>query len=319
MPLFQGLDQDGVAGLQAIAEPFAVDAGATLFRQGEAAEGLYLVADGRFALTSRAPGDEASTLVTVEPGAFLGELALLDGGIRSATATAETDGAGWLIPAERFDHLLRDARPAAVEAMQRIRTEVARRLRGTIAAIAALAAEARVAGVRGGGVAGELAPAGADAAALLGSLASFAPLGGRRCAALAGLGGCVLAPRGTLIAAAGTPATHLHIVLRGALRTAIPRDGAVEQLLVHAPGDLVGLLALLDGGPLASELMAREEALLLRIDRKTFLGLRNQDPDLAHKLYLIANRQLVRDLRRLTRHLGRARGLMAFNAQGGAG
>ncbi len=318
MPLFQGLDPAGVAGLEAIAAPFAIAAGAALFRQGDQAEGLYLVSDGRFTLSSRAPGDEANSLVTVMPGSFLGELAMLDGGRRSATAIAETNAVGWLIPAERFDHLLRDARPAAVEAMHRIRAGVARRLRDTIAAIAALPPEARVSGVRLAGTPGETAPVDADVPGLLASLHAFAILSDARRAALAAMGMTIGVPAGTVIASAGASGSPLHIVLRGALRTALPRADGCEQLLIHGPGDMVGLLALCDGGPLASELIAREEAILLRIERAAFEGLRNHDPDLAHRLYLIANRQLVRDLRRLTRHLGRARGLIAFNAQGEA-
>jgi CRP/FNR family transcriptional regulator, cyclic AMP receptor protein len=318
-PLFAGLDPAGIADLERIALPFDVAAREILFRQGDQAEGLYLLRQGRISLSSRAPGDEANTLVPVEPGAFLGELALLDGGLRAATAVAGVASAGWLIPAELFDFLLRDARPVAVEAMQRIRETVARRLRDTIAAIAALPPEISQTGIRMPGISGSITPADADVAAMLASLPTFAALGEIRCLSIAAMGPAIAAMAGTRISSPGEAAAHLYIVLRGALRTALPRPGGCEQLLVHAPGDLVGLVALIDGGLLASELMVREDAILLRVDRTVFLDLRNRDADLAHKLFLIANRQLVRDLRRLNRHLGRARSLMAFNDSRGAG
>lgn len=315
--LFTGLDPLALADLSRIVEPFESAPGATLFRQGEPGNGLYLVADGALQIHSRAPGDEAHHIVSVGVGGLVGEGALLDGAPRSATVTTTTGASGYFIPRERFEAQLRDSRPAAFALVDRVRGEVARRIRATVTAIAGLPLEAVVAGGRPLGVYRQgPAKSDADAAILLRSLAPFAAISPSQAQGLAAAGECVAVTRGELIAPAGSPPEWLHIVLRGALRTAIPRGDSCEQLLLHGPGDLVGLLALLDEGPLASELSVREDAVLLRIDRASFARLRKGEGEGAQTLFLAANRQLVRDLRRLTRHLGRAQGLLAFNTGG---
>ena len=319
IPLLAGLDPASLADLQRIATPFTLPPGTTLFRQGDPADGLYLVADGEIQVGTRAPGDATMRLAPVGAGGLVGELALLDGAPRAATAMAETGANGIFIPRDSFEAQVRDARPAAFALVDRVRVVVAKRIRAMVAAIAALPPEAIVAGGRMPGVSSEQAAEVAsdwDAAKLLPGLAPYRMMTAAQAEALAGLGTCITLPRGRLLAQAGSPAHYLHIVLRGALRTAIPRGESCEQLLVHGPGDLVGLLALLDEGPLASELSVREEAVLLRIARVDFEALRTGAGEAAQALFLAANRQLVRDLRRLTRHLGRAEGLMAFNAGG---
>lgn len=318
-PLFKGLDPLALVDLGRIVELFEVEPGATLFRQGDAGNGLYLVTDGAIQIHARAPGDEAVHIVSISSGGLVGEAALLDGSPRSATVTTTSGASGYFIPRERFEAQVRDSRPAAFALVDRVRGEVARRIRATISSIAALPLSAVVAGGRSHGVYRQgPTKSDADVAALLGSLAPFAAMTPKQAASLVGKGECITIARGELIAPAGSPGEWLHVVLRGALRTAIPRGDSCEQLLLHGPGDLVGLLALLDEGPLASELSVREDAILLRIDRATFEALRKGEGEGAQALFLAANRQLVRDLRRLTRHLGRALGLLAFNAGGSA-
>lgn len=64
-------------------------AGETLFRQGDAAQGLYVLTLGSVSVIGR---DGASTqrFLSISPGMMLGETAMLDGGGRSADAVADT-------------------------------------------------------------------------------------------------------------------------------------------------------------------------------------------------------------------------------------
>jgi CRP-like cAMP-binding protein len=76
--------------LAAAARPVRYPAGQTLFRRGDPGEGMLLVLDGLVRLhLSSAAGREVS-LGLVGPGEPLGEIALIDGGPRSADATALT-------------------------------------------------------------------------------------------------------------------------------------------------------------------------------------------------------------------------------------
>jgi len=82
IPLFAGLDQAALGDLRRAAEPFAFPAGEFLFRQDDAADGVYLVASGEVALRARTPGDGLVELTRIGPGGVLGEFCLLDGGRR---------------------------------------------------------------------------------------------------------------------------------------------------------------------------------------------------------------------------------------------
>ena len=61
-------------------------AGTVIAREGEPGIGLFVITDGTASVTigGRKKG-------SLEPGEFFGEIALLDGGPRTATVTADTD------------------------------------------------------------------------------------------------------------------------------------------------------------------------------------------------------------------------------------
>jgi CRP-like cAMP-binding protein len=87
------------------AENRYVHDGDVLFREGEAADGGYVVQEGAFSLTSQhiSPGMRP---VTVGPGALLGEIALLTNTVRPATATALEPSSVIRIPRTLFMKML---------------------------------------------------------------------------------------------------------------------------------------------------------------------------------------------------------------------
>jgi uncharacterized membrane protein len=66
-------------------------AGVTLFRTGDPGGRLFVVRSGIVELYVRTPTGERIVLETVGPGDFFGELSLLDGGARSASAEVKED------------------------------------------------------------------------------------------------------------------------------------------------------------------------------------------------------------------------------------
>jgi len=66
-------------------------AGTVLFREGEVADSIAVVASGTVALEMRFPGRGSVRLLTVGRGELLGWTALLGGGAATATAIAQTD------------------------------------------------------------------------------------------------------------------------------------------------------------------------------------------------------------------------------------
>lgn len=87
--LFAGIDDDGLGRLAAASRPRRFRRGETIFHVGDPGDALFIVASGevKIALPPE-DGSEPAILTTVGVGGFFGELALLDGAPRSATAIA---------------------------------------------------------------------------------------------------------------------------------------------------------------------------------------------------------------------------------------
>ena len=104
------------SGLADEAEIVAYPAGATLFREGEKGDALYLMRKGSVAI-SRRIGIREVTLSYARAGHYVGEMALLSDMPRSATVRAAVDCEAIRIDGERFKVLIaeNDSARAAVE------------------------------------------------------------------------------------------------------------------------------------------------------------------------------------------------------------
>ncbi len=70
-----------------------IAAGRTIVREGDRGDALYVLANGRAAVTRRPPdGRDVRTLAILTEPAIFGEEALLGSGVRPATVTMESDG-----------------------------------------------------------------------------------------------------------------------------------------------------------------------------------------------------------------------------------
>lgn len=68
-----------------------LSAGATLVRQGDAADRFYIITQGEVAVTHRDEAGQENPVATLGPGQFFGEMGLLANAPRTATVTARTD------------------------------------------------------------------------------------------------------------------------------------------------------------------------------------------------------------------------------------
>lgn len=82
--------------------PRVLAAGADLFREGDAGDGMYLVDSGKITLWVDRNGEHVE-LSQVGPGNIFGEMALIDGSPRTATATALEDSVVIVVPKATFD------------------------------------------------------------------------------------------------------------------------------------------------------------------------------------------------------------------------
>lgn len=90
-PLFNGLAAKEIEFLGTVLVPQQMSAGKTIYIENMSGESLYLISKGSVRISQMlAEGDE-QTLVVLGPGDSFGELAVIDGGPRAATARVVED------------------------------------------------------------------------------------------------------------------------------------------------------------------------------------------------------------------------------------
>ena len=86
--MFAQLDDDERTVLAQIMSDRTINAGECLFRAGDPGDSMFIVESGAVELYVKDTAGQKITLHTARSGDFFGELSLLDGGSRTATATA---------------------------------------------------------------------------------------------------------------------------------------------------------------------------------------------------------------------------------------
>lgn len=105
MPLFEGLTDDVLASITSRLLLLYVPAGEIIFAEGARADAMYLVDSGEVELSQEA-GRRREVLARIGPGGFFGEMALLTGRPRSATATATRNTILWVLYRNEFEDLV---------------------------------------------------------------------------------------------------------------------------------------------------------------------------------------------------------------------
>jgi CRP/FNR family cyclic AMP-dependent transcriptional regulator len=120
VPLFSSCSQSELRQIAGLGTPVPIAAGRRLTVEGQPGREFFLVLEGR--ARCEVGGRHAADFV---PGDFFGELALLDGGPRSATVVAETDMEVLVLDAREFASLLQ----AAPSILRKVLATLAGRLR----------------------------------------------------------------------------------------------------------------------------------------------------------------------------------------------
>jgi CRP/FNR family cyclic AMP-dependent transcriptional regulator len=310
------IEPDLIEALKGALTPFAAAPGELLFRQNDVADGMHVIVEGRIRVQGRTLADGLVQLAEVGPGDVVGEFSLIDLGRRSATAEAVEPTRGHFLPRERFERLVYMGDAGAARLARHIRHLACARTRGTLLAIAETpAAAAEVRPLRKAPPARTPRPPD-GIAAMLGALHQFAGFKPDEIDQVLAVCAAIDAPRETVLAAEAAAPDGLYLILRGAVRTALPRPGGFEQLLIHGPGKIVGGVAALDEAPQPARLDVREDAILLHVPQARIASLEADAGAAAVKLIERLSQQLTADLRALSRRQGRERSMAALNARG---
>ena len=127
VPLFQGLSQTHLRSVAALAEEIRYSPGRMIVRTGTPGVAFYVIVEGNAKVLR---GKIASAKGTWElgPGDFFGEMALLDGGPRTASVVAETPLTTIRIERASFRQMLRSEPDIALKLLE----TMAVRMRGLI-------------------------------------------------------------------------------------------------------------------------------------------------------------------------------------------
>ena len=104
---------------------------------------------------------------------------------------------------------------------------------------------------------------------------------------------------GTLVAAAGSPATHVQVVFNGELELMARHDGGRATMAVVRPGGVIMDIPLLLGNPMPFDAVASRDTELVALSRARWTRLLASSPSLSLRWMTSIARRLDDDRRRL--------------------
>jgi len=228
------------ASFESLGQPETAPAGQPFFEEGQASDRMYLLGEGEVRLIRA-----GKPLDVIRPGEIFGEMAVITGQRRTASAVARSACSALSLDAEQFERAIENKPEFALMLMDML----VNRLR---LAIALLERSGRLAGQ---GI--------ADAGRVFDK-----PL-------LERLGGALKQrapqayPAGRAVMTEGEKGGFMYVVLAGSVAVSI-KSTTVARI---GPGGLLGEMALLDQSPRAASAVAETDSSLLPINRGDFLSL----------------------------------------------
>ncbi len=122
VPLFSGCNAGDIEWIGRLADKVDVTAGHVIFREGTTAHEFIIVVDGALRVERR-----GNVINRLGPGDFAGEIALVDGGPRTATVIADVPSSLFVIGHREFHSLLQKRPSIELQVLQAL----ARRVRAS--------------------------------------------------------------------------------------------------------------------------------------------------------------------------------------------
>lgn len=120
IPLFKQLSPEDLARLSSLLTTATCQVGDTIFLAAEPGDSLYVITQGRIRIWVNDADANDVTLSELGPGDFFGEMAVIDGGRRSANATAVDDSTLGVLRRQAFQDFLLEHPQAALDVIRGI-------------------------------------------------------------------------------------------------------------------------------------------------------------------------------------------------------
>jgi len=131
--LFRAFKPDEIEKFRSVIEKMSLKDGDVLFNEGDPGDALYIIQGGaiRIYKTIDAGTGEEKSLALLDAGTYMGEMSLMDGTPRSASARAEGDSVVLRITRTNFINLIKGYPQAAIRLFVSFMNVLSERLRNT--------------------------------------------------------------------------------------------------------------------------------------------------------------------------------------------
>lgn len=109
LPFFHDLTHEALHAVATIGDFQSIPAGAIIFEQGDPGDALYVLITGKVKLFLNSEEEKRIELAELDDGAYFGDLALIDGQVRSAGAETAKDCEFFLVGRKQFLGLMSDS------------------------------------------------------------------------------------------------------------------------------------------------------------------------------------------------------------------
>lgn len=304
VPLFAGLDPDDLKYVLRVARRLEFAKGAMLVRQGQIADSALVMESGSASVVSVLPGGGEAVMAELGPGSVLGEMALLDSGVRSANVIAREPTACLSMERDAFRLLIAQGNRAVLAINHRITLGLCQRLRELNGKILAHSTPRHLAPALDNHQ-GRRLPCAYDYRAFLTLLPALRQFNAEELDELTGVTSVFDLPRGAVLFNAGEASDACFVVIRGALEISREQNGEHRRIGILGPGRLCGILALIEGAAHSMSAGARERVTLMEIPKAAFARYYDGTALGAPKFQQAVNQELLQALARTNNHLTR--------------
>ncbi len=307
IPHFAALDDGCLDSLRGGLRAVRFAAGDSLIVQGAPPDGAYFLDSGAADVVTKIPGGGEHVITAVALGAMVGDAALVDAGLRTASVRATARGGAVFLERAYFLGLLSQRHPAAMGVMRATIEALCQRLHDLNARVLAMDGPCLPGDIeRQGKVRGGRAPF--DVRAYLPVLPCCNRWDAENLDTFRRATRVRRAGPGAALFDAGDPGKSCFVVVRGAV-SALARDGrGLRPLAALGPGRMVGVTALILGGDHGSLCVARGETVVLELPRAAFRRIYEGDTSLSLGLLNAIAAEFLRSLARTTSEYTRLSG-----------